>query len=263
MEKTYKIKEFAEQFGLAADTLRYYEKKGLLPSHRAPNGYRYYTADDGTKIMYIKLLRAFGFSIQQIQDSIAIGTDSFQDAMQNETEKIDEQIRFLQSKRKRVSYCAEVSDRIQEGRLVFGAEDVNTEFYYFDQMKGIDFVQYSARGADIKELYDLMPLIMPAFILEDINSGYLQDAYRSGLIISKEFLSHEVPELHSCESITLHKCFHTIVRFSMTETSQDAYEILKEEMQKRGLHQTGPLLAELLPTGLSTDISWLDCYVPI
>ena len=38
------IKEFSAQTGLSADTLRYYEKEGLLLPERDGNGYRVYGA---------------------------------------------------------------------------------------------------------------------------------------------------------------------------------------------------------------------------
>jgi len=41
------IGELAERSGLSRDTLRFYEKRGLIASLRRPNGYRHYP--DGTR----------------------------------------------------------------------------------------------------------------------------------------------------------------------------------------------------------------------
>ena len=47
MENTkYKIGDVASLMGLSRDTLRHYEKRGILSSHRDENGYRYYTDQD-------------------------------------------------------------------------------------------------------------------------------------------------------------------------------------------------------------------------
>lgn len=44
--KYYSIKEFASLIGKSAQTLRNWEKSGaLIPNHKSPNGYRYYTED--------------------------------------------------------------------------------------------------------------------------------------------------------------------------------------------------------------------------
>lgn len=42
----YRIQEFAALTGLSADTLRYYEKEGLLAPARDANGYRIYSERD-------------------------------------------------------------------------------------------------------------------------------------------------------------------------------------------------------------------------
>ena len=40
----YKTAEFARKISVSAATVRNWEKKGIiLPHHRAPNGYRYYS----------------------------------------------------------------------------------------------------------------------------------------------------------------------------------------------------------------------------
>lgn len=46
----YLIGDVAGMVGLSRDTLRYYEKRGILSSQKAENGYRYYTDQD---IMYL------------------------------------------------------------------------------------------------------------------------------------------------------------------------------------------------------------------
>jgi DNA-binding transcriptional MerR regulator len=63
----YTIKEAAARSGVSVDTLRYYEKIGLLPRvERAPNGHRRYTAFDLSWIHLLNLLRNTGMSIQQM-----------------------------------------------------------------------------------------------------------------------------------------------------------------------------------------------------
>ena len=45
-QKTYRIGDVANLMGLSRDTLRYYEKRGILSSKKEENGYRYYTEED-------------------------------------------------------------------------------------------------------------------------------------------------------------------------------------------------------------------------
>ena len=62
------IQNVAQETGLTADTLRYYEKIGLINDiHRAPNGHRRYCDADVTWILFLKQLRATGMSIAAMQ----------------------------------------------------------------------------------------------------------------------------------------------------------------------------------------------------
>lgn len=67
MDEKLSVRETAKRTGLSRDTLRYYEKIGLIDSvERLPNGHRRYSARDITWIEFLKRLRATGMSIQQM-----------------------------------------------------------------------------------------------------------------------------------------------------------------------------------------------------
>jgi MerR family transcriptional regulator, aldehyde-responsive regulator len=60
-----KIAEVSEQFGLSADTLRYYERVGLIPPvHRNEGGIRNYNELDLRRVDFIKCMRSAGLPIE-------------------------------------------------------------------------------------------------------------------------------------------------------------------------------------------------------
>ena len=60
-----KIAEVSEQFGLSADTLRYYERVGLIPPvHRSEGGIRDYDELDLRRVDFIKCMRGAGLPIE-------------------------------------------------------------------------------------------------------------------------------------------------------------------------------------------------------
>jgi DNA-binding transcriptional MerR regulator len=67
---TYSIAEAAERLGLSPDTLRYYERDGLLVETpgRAPSGHRRYTENDLSWILLITRLRATGMPIRTVRE---------------------------------------------------------------------------------------------------------------------------------------------------------------------------------------------------
>lgn len=61
--------ELAERTGCNAETVRYYEKVGLLPKPpRAANGYRIYSTADEQRLRFILRGRTLGFNIAEIRD---------------------------------------------------------------------------------------------------------------------------------------------------------------------------------------------------
>lgn len=58
------ISEVAKEFGLTTDTLRYYEREGLIgPIAKGKNGIRNYTEDDIKRIQFVKCMRVAGLEI--------------------------------------------------------------------------------------------------------------------------------------------------------------------------------------------------------
>ena len=61
------IAEVCKEHDISADTLRYYERIGLLPPvHRKPNGLRDFTEEDCNWVQFIKCMRAAGISIEAL-----------------------------------------------------------------------------------------------------------------------------------------------------------------------------------------------------
>ena len=59
------ITEVSKKYGLSADTLRYFERIGLIPPvHRNSSGNRDYTENDCKWVKFIKCLRSAGLSIE-------------------------------------------------------------------------------------------------------------------------------------------------------------------------------------------------------
>lgn len=69
----YTIKDMSELTGLPASTLRYYDKKGLLPNlRRDHNNVRIFTDDDYRQLRFIECLKRSGLSIKDIHNFITL-----------------------------------------------------------------------------------------------------------------------------------------------------------------------------------------------
>jgi MerR family transcriptional regulator, aldehyde-responsive regulator len=77
-----KIAEVSERYGISLDTLRYYERIGLIPPvHRNDGGIRDYNDLDLRRVEFIKCMRSAGLSIEvliEYVDLVQQGDDSIE-----------------------------------------------------------------------------------------------------------------------------------------------------------------------------------------
>jgi len=66
-----KIGELASATGLSRDTLRFYEKRGLLQARRRDNGYRDYPPEAVQWLCYLRSAQQLGFTLAEIEAGIA------------------------------------------------------------------------------------------------------------------------------------------------------------------------------------------------
>jgi MerR family transcriptional regulator, aldehyde-responsive regulator len=68
-----KITEVSEQYGLSADTLRYYERVGLIPPvNRSESGIRDYNELDLRRVDFIKCMRSAGLPIDVLIEYVGL-----------------------------------------------------------------------------------------------------------------------------------------------------------------------------------------------
>lgn len=68
-----KIGELAQRAGVGIDTVRYYEREGLLPRPaRLASGYRRYDPPDVARLRFVRRAKALGFTLVEIRDLLAL-----------------------------------------------------------------------------------------------------------------------------------------------------------------------------------------------
>ncbi|WP_428073899.1 MerR family transcriptional regulator [Candidatus Avelusimicrobium aviculae] len=109
------ISEVSEKYGLPADTLRYYEKVGLIPPvGRKESGVRDYSEEDCGWVEFIKCMRGAGLSIETLMRYVALyrkGNRTLKQRKQlliDERDKLQARIKQMQQVLKRLNYKVEV-----------------------------------------------------------------------------------------------------------------------------------------------------------
>ena len=99
---TLSIGQVAEAVGVNVQTLRYYERVGLMPSpKRSRAGYRMYTEDTVRMVAFVKRAQELGFALREVKELLKFRTaglqrrDAVRAAAQAKVADIDARIQDL------------------------------------------------------------------------------------------------------------------------------------------------------------------------
>ncbi|WP_127586939.1 MerR family transcriptional regulator [Paenibacillus koleovorans] len=108
MEKLYSIQEVSQLLGMSRDTLRYYDRIGIVSPFREDNRYRRYSKSDLIALMNIQIMQFADFSLDEIK-----GKFSFPKAENIDPAYCEEVARFIDAKnaetRKKIDHLEKVS----------------------------------------------------------------------------------------------------------------------------------------------------------
>lgn len=75
--KTLSVGQLAKEANVNIETVRYYERRGLLPEpKRRESGYREYAPANVFRIKFIKRAQELGFTLKEISELLALRVDS-------------------------------------------------------------------------------------------------------------------------------------------------------------------------------------------
>ena len=112
------ISEVAQKFGLTTDTLRYYEREGLIgPIAKGKNGIRNYTEEDIKRIQFVKCMRSAGLEINFLKRYIQLfeGGDKTvkerREILEKQRKILKEKLDAMQEAYNRLNYKIDLYDK--------------------------------------------------------------------------------------------------------------------------------------------------------
>lgn len=118
----YTIKEVSEKTGISTHTLRFYEKKGLLPNvDRNANGIRIFCDDHITWIETVQALRSTDLPLSEIKQYLELYNEGDKTLQQrrvmlaHQKGKVENQISLLMKALERINYKLALID-VQENK---------------------------------------------------------------------------------------------------------------------------------------------------
>lgn len=101
------IGQVGNKAGVNIETVRYYERRGLIPKPlRAESGYRQYSDDTVKRIRFVKHAQELGFSLKEISELLSLRVDSktscgeIRDRAKGKIDDIESKIKSLQKMKK-------------------------------------------------------------------------------------------------------------------------------------------------------------------
>lgn len=264
----YKIGTIAEVLGMPVHVVRFYEEKGLLTAkHIDGSTTRYFDEYDINRLIFAKLYRKLGYSIEEIQKLFERERQfeeiDYYEFFARKQKEINEQLQQLERVQRQLSFYQDQFYKVKKQTDTVGSVSLPELFWSFtmDQVRSMEeFPKYKpATKVVTDEIFPKMHLMA----LGDLSETVVEKeeyGYEWGLAFGQEDLYHFSEEQKSLLKHIPAKEYYYTFAFP------DRNCVLKKEMarplcekaKEDGAKPTGYILAELLPGG--TLILYLPKY---
>lgn len=265
MNEKWAIGEVAKLFDVSTDTLRYYEKIGILSSNKnGDNGYRYYSYDEIVVLMDILFFRNMELSVKDIKLIITkMDIGDIKNILYQNQRIVENRIQELIKLKKMISQAASqyklCEERLGEFLIVSAPE-----------------FKYKLIG---KQSDDLVTVIRK-YKKED----WIDDRIRYTLLVSQEellkspnFSSAQVgisiDEENLCmmdfsergELLSLHDAnyLYTIVGTSYSEQENDTLSKALNYLTEEGRAVNGPMIARYIASSHKDGLDYYEVWIGI
>ena len=116
-----RIGELANAGGVSPDTLRYYEREGLIPvADRTPSGYRDYGPEALSDLRFIKKAQALGLRLSEVREILEISSrgqapcEHVRSSVANRLVEVEHRLKELRALRSTLRETLERLDRAPE-----------------------------------------------------------------------------------------------------------------------------------------------------
>lgn len=242
MPEKYLIGDVSRILKLSKDTLRYYDKLGIVSPKKDPhNNYRYYAIDDLLALSYVLTFRDLEVPLEEIKLLMQHNTlEDFANLLTKQQHYITEKMLHLQKLSSRVSDFQEAITLTQSLLNQF-EHTYNPPFIYQKIPKEWD----SAYAEHFLRLDQYSWISYPVFSILVTQEALLDSlgtpSYTSG-ISSVVCDPSRINELSSYQCILPQLCVHTVIQVNETLTDNDVAHI-KAYFKSNNLQVSGDLIA--------------------
>lgn len=257
------IGQVSKLLNIPGNTLRFFDKEGIVRAKRADNGYRYYDDWDINFLIEYKKYRSFGLSVEDAKDVL------YRDSLESLTDRLAENEKAIEEKIRRLkmllgynkNYCARlktIKDKIG-ARIVTDMPDAE----YFPMRYNKVYVC----RPDVSELFgawsDEFPFVEPILIVnKPFDKDYqcalsVRDEYQKEICLPKNLLVKQTLKGRALNTVIVGGEKDT---FS-TELLNETYKYIEDNGMYRQGAAIGYYLARVHEDGIYR--RYIDMYIPI
>lgn len=114
--KQLTIGKLADESGVGVETVRFYERKGLIKKPQNREGFRKYGEDDAKKIRFIKHAQDLGFTLKEIKELLELNSNprstcgDVKDKADVKLKEVEEKIQSLEKMKKSLLELSKACD---------------------------------------------------------------------------------------------------------------------------------------------------------
>ena len=267
-ETKFNISVLSKIVGIAPETVRHYERKGIGKPLIQENKYRKYELHDLCILARARAYREYGFSLEEAREmmetmNIDYTLNNLEKRAENLENQIYKEISVLESIKKKVS---EIKESYRDlGKISIRNRPAMYAVHTFHN--GVPMVDSIEAGKAAK-WYGKQTITFPIweFSCDQFEKGDIKDYDVHMAVMADETRSPEVP---ISESVIRYfpscTCLHTITLSDIADGWTEAFKPIFEYMRTRGMHATGPILWQTV-TGHASENVFMYCrnlYIPI
>ena len=198
---SYTIHPFAKIQGLTVDTIREYERKGVVTPMQGSNGYRYFSDYDVRAVSTCKLYCSFGFTISQARDLLhskcpQLLANSFNEQINT----LEYEIKILNNRKKRLNNHIQYLSCIEENKAITVKLPISFNFLHAQNNKYEKSYEVSEQlSAWVKH----MPITYYTYIIEQssMNQNDVFDYWMAFTCDKEDAIELQLPTRYQvCES---------------------------------------------------------------
>lgn len=265
MNKKWVIGEVAKLFDVSTDTLRYYEKIGILSSHKnGDNGYRYYSYDEILVLMDIVFFRSMELSVKDIKQIITkMDVGDIKNTLYQNQRIVEERIQELIQLKKMIIQTASqyklCEERLGEF-LIVSAPDFKYKLIGKQADELVTVIRKFKKEDWIDERIRYTLLVPQEELLKNSNFSLAQ----VGISIDAENLCmlnfSEQQELSSLHNVNY---LYTIVGTSYSEQENDTLNQALNYLKEEGRQVNGPMIGRYMASSHKDSLDYYEVWIAI